>query len=696
MGAFISRGLSNPLLIETNIGGKIKIMKITKKITLSLSHFLTAAAAIFMLALPAFAYEEDTHFQMTYVMCRSVGFTADEALIIASADQGMDDSPGVVAASDSRIPVPHSDAEWMWHALDKDGTMGPRGIIERKEILFEDALRELGFRNKLIRLGMFFHYQQDTWAHRNHYDTTATLVTARYENNHLSPNSYLTYKTPDGHIRHGHAPDRPPFDPAAALKSLEEGITYANRFLREALGRNPGSFLANYTPQDGRDDDGWTSPKKGQFFHQIEQSAPDPRSARSYLQNLIRTQIDAYTTSISPDLLFTGRFTPDLADLNITRVALEQICKDFESFRSTGGITNARITIPAKEQKPAEFSILTNEKILVPFPAKTSPAKQVTSAKHANGLLEVFYIGTDNKIYNNRQNSRSSTGWLTENAFGGSATQISAVANKDGRLEVFYIGLSGAVLHNFQRSPNFGPWSGEFEMGGAAKQLIADKNQDGRLEIFYIGTDDNIYHNWQGVPNGAWGGQSELGGKAKRITSIQNADGRLEIFYIGLDDRIYHNWQIRPNDAWKGEEVIGGSAKQIAVGRNPDGRLEIFYTGLDDSLFHNWQKTPGSNSWNGQAVLNGSAKQLSVATTIDSRLEIFYVNKDNKFSHNWQDTRNQQGAWVNESLLGGSAKQIFAISSANSRLVVFCVDSDNKAVFYKEGTNGNWFGPTPL
>lgn len=58
---------------------------------------------------------------MTYVICRSVGFTADEALIAAAADQGMDDSSGTAANGGIGGAIPNVAEEWKWHAFDGYG-----------------------------------------------------------------------------------------------------------------------------------------------------------------------------------------------------------------------------------------------------------------------------------------------------------------------------------------------------------------------------------------------------------------------------------------------------------------------------------------------------------------------------------------------------------------------------------------------
>jgi hypothetical protein len=300
--------------------------------TLSLSRLCIVALTVFLLAIPALSYEEDTHFQMTYVICRSVGFTADEALIVAAADQGMDDSPNLVANGGPLGIEPQVEQEWRWHALDKDGKMKAAGVIARRNQLLQDALKEGNFRNKLIRLGIFFHYQQDTWAHRHH-----------YEPNHLSRDAYTTYNTPFGHAADFHQPDRPPYDPVAALMDLEDGIGIARYFLRQ-IGRAPNAFLADYTPQGGTVDTTWA--RKAERFNQISLAGAAPHSARMFLLSLIRAQIDQYKSSGD------AKFPANEADLYGVRAALANVCRDFEPYRSAG-IIDPVIAIPTRDEKAA-------------------------------------------------------------------------------------------------------------------------------------------------------------------------------------------------------------------------------------------------------------------------------------------------------------------------------------------------------
>ena len=98
---------------------------------------LTAVALLYILTAPTFAYEEDTHFLMTYVICKSVGLTHEEALTVAAVDQGMDDSTRTNAHDGGK---PQIEEEWRWHALDLNGNMNASGIVAHRDLLFKEAL----------------------------------------------------------------------------------------------------------------------------------------------------------------------------------------------------------------------------------------------------------------------------------------------------------------------------------------------------------------------------------------------------------------------------------------------------------------------------------------------------------------------------------------------------------------------------
>lgn len=327
-----------------------------------------AIAALFMFQKPSFAYEEDTHFLITYILCRSTGFTHQEALTVAAVDQGMDDSVGTVANGGLGGVIPNVPEEWLWHALDHNGNMGPKGVLKRKEELFKTALTRVEKQDKLIYLGVFFHFQQDTWAHRHHYGGSPH-----------SYDAYTTYNTPFGHAPAGHQPDRPPFDPETAMKNLEDGVKYAKEFLKTALGRQPRAFLANYAAAGGKQDDNWLDSRKGKYFHQLK-SDGSPGSARKFLTDLIREQINAYSSSIDT-IAFPGRFTADEVDFNKVQTAFQKVL----TLAATA--LGDTITLPTKQDKVAQgFTGLTTARLSAAAPVlKNYVVRVKTGTKFLSG-----------------------------------------------------------------------------------------------------------------------------------------------------------------------------------------------------------------------------------------------------------------------------------------------------------------------
>ncbi len=294
------------------------------------------ALALLSLATPASAYDEDTHFLMTYVVCRASGFTHQEALTVAAVDQGMDVSPGTVANGGGNKSETTANVleEWLWHAEDKDGQMGPKGVLARKDYLFQVALSRSTPQEKLKYLGVFFHYQQDTSAHRHHYDGDPH-----------SKDAFTTYNTPLGHGLYGHQPDRPPFDPVAAFLCLEDSCEMARTFLEKGLGRQPTALFAGYQPFGGAfQDNSWSDGRNGKFFHQLGYRA-DATPAQAFLCKLIQAQINAYSTSLDANPNYTGRYTSDELDFEKARSALQGVC-DAEATA-----LGFKMTLPSKPDK---------------------------------------------------------------------------------------------------------------------------------------------------------------------------------------------------------------------------------------------------------------------------------------------------------------------------------------------------------
>jgi hypothetical protein len=287
------------------------------------------------------------------------------------------------------------------------------------------------------------------------------------------------------------------------------------------------------------------------------------------------------------------------------------------------------------------------------FGAPWNQATQIATINNADGRVEVVYIGTDGRIYRNRQTSPGGL-WSGEARLGGSGTQparrIALERNTDGLLELFYVGTDTVLRHTWQTTPGAGTWdAGEHIIPAQAKEIAVGANSDGRLELFYTSLGNTLYHVWQTSPGGAWSSPTLLLTSANQAFDLKvasNADGRLEVFYIGTDNRLYHTWQT--SSGWSAEALLGSAAfaRQIAVGRNADGRLEVFYTDLNNVLYHVWQVTAGNSTWSSHTFLQTAAhqaKQLSVVRRANGILEVHYVGTDDHLYRNFQTANGWAG-----------------------------------------------------
>jgi hypothetical protein len=329
------------------------------------ARYVVALTLLFLSSTAALAYEDDTHYLMTYVICRTVGFTHAEALYVAAADVAMDDRDNTLAAGTtdgnpgSTIQA-HVDAQWMWHAIPPSDEawnqmQDTTDIQLQKNLLYQLALDKwLGaslatpnpnpqeiapqVKERLFWLGVFFHYQQDMWAHRRWLPRPQQWDTRT---------NFQAYKTPFGHVAGAvifglpylaaaddpnlpitiHNQDLPPWHPLAALRNLEDGIIYAGFFLKTILKREPNHFFVNFEIGRGNNRDDQTWPRKGGRGHFNQITLVATTEAGKYLEALIWAQIDKYTNNS------TGLKADDTANENIplekVQAAFAKVWKDY-------------------------------------------------------------------------------------------------------------------------------------------------------------------------------------------------------------------------------------------------------------------------------------------------------------------------------------------------------------------------------
>ena len=283
----------------------------------------------------------------------------------------------------------------------------------------------------------------------------------------------------------------------------------------------------------------------------------------------------------------------------------------------------------------------------------------ICMGRNYDGLLEIFFAGTDRALYHIRQVDGST--WTGLGSFAGcTAQQVAVASNAAGFLYLFFVGTDNRLYITQQTSPSQNTWSAKQNLGGAsAKSVTVAQNANGYVDVFYVGTNNNLYHNYETEPRG-WSGEIHLAGaQANQIAVAPNADGRLEVFYVGMNNDLYHVAQTAANDSlhWTAEQRLSGaSAHQVAAARNQDGRLQVVYFGTNSDIYSNSQIGPNSSTWTGETLVSGGigappppspTQQIALRANQSGALQLFYVAASTALHYNVQSGPN--GTWAGES-----------------------------------------------
>jgi hypothetical protein len=306
----------------------------------------------------------------------------------------------------------------------------------------------------------------------------------------------------------------------------------------------------------------------------------------------------------------------------------------------------------------------------------------ITMAKNNDGLLEIFFAGTDRNLYHIRQVAGST--WEGLGSFSGStAQQVAAASGPAGFLYLLFIGTDNHLYITEQTNFSQNTWSAKQILDGAtAKSVTIGQNANGYLDVFYIGTNNNLYHNYQTGPRG-WSGELHLAGaQAKQVAAASNADGRIEVFYVGTNNDLYHVAQTVANDSftWTAEQRLSGaSANQVAAARNQDGRLQVVYFGTNSDIYSNSQLGPNSTIWAGETLVSGGigapnqpspTQQIALGAKQDGTLQLFYVAASTALHYNVQSGPN--GTWAGESRIEAQdyVNEVTITKNANGSLAL--------------------------
>jgi hypothetical protein len=273
-------------------------------------------------------------------------------------------------------------------------------------------------------------------------------------------------------------------------------------------------------------------------------------------------------------------------------------------------------------------------------------AKNITVAPNDDGHLELFYVGTDNNVYHMWETEAAGPNvplptWSGQKAMSPySAKQISPVVNAPGEMQIFYVGTNNKLYYNTQTGPDGGEennhWVGETLLSNTQiQEVIAVANSQGNPMLFYRRMDNAIYYNFSLSSKGETKFSPYL---ALQLVAVLNSQKLIEIFYVGTNNLLYFNRQTSANDsgAWLGEtQLLGVQARQVAAVMDSNGVLEVFFTDMNNNLFNTWETM--TDKWAApRAFKTSQALQMTAVANHDGHLELIYIGTNGVLYHNWQ------------------------------------------------------------
>jgi hypothetical protein len=132
------------------------------------------------------------------------------------------------------------------------------------------------------------------------------------------------------------------------------------------------------------------------------------------------------------------------------------------------------------------------------------------AAQDADGRLELFALGANGHLFLLAQSSANGSWWTAAADLGpppanGASGSPAVARNADGRIEVFVRGADNKVYHRWQQAPGAALSPHWAQLGGSCRHdPVIARNKDGRLEAFIVGHDKTIEHGWQVAPGQGW------------------------------------------------------------------------------------------------------------------------------------------------------------------------------------------------
>lgn len=324
--------------------------------------------------------------------------------------------------------------------------------------------------------------------------------------------------------------------------------------------------------------------------------------------------------------------------------------------------------------------------------------------------LDVFAVGADGRTMSNWWDASSGwAGWFHVSGGyaspGGAGSPVTSIARYAGHLDLFVVGTDNRVYSCWwDRSSGWAAW---FRVGSLVARPGSTVNVVSRysdhLDLFTTASDGRTMSTWWDGRTG-WAEWFQLDGgvaaPGAAVTAVARYPFHLDVFTIGTDNRVYSCWW-DDRSGWSAWFPLPGTTCRpdstvTAVARYPD-HLDLFTTASDGRIMSTWWDARGG--WAGWFQVSGgvasAGSPVTAVVRYSNHMDLFVVGTDNRLYSTWWHDPGGWAAWFNVS--GGVAKpgsQVAALTRVTEHLDVFAVGTDGNVISsWWDGASGwaGWF-----
>jgi hypothetical protein len=335
--------------------------------------------------------------------------------------------------------------------------------------------------------------------------------------------------------------------------------------------------------------------------------------------------------------------------------------------------------------------------VRLPTPGGTHQSSRAVA--QPDGTVDVFYRGTNHKLWHVGPLTAAAAGGVATADFGGMvAAQPTAVSPVPGALDVFYEG-AGRLLWEASRRAG-GGWSAPRKisrMGRLGSPPTAVAQPNGVIDVFWKGSvGDQLWHG-QFSPGKGWTGPQDLRGRlASGPSPVESSPGTVQVFWRGKNGALWHVIR-RPGRSWTRPRSLGmgplGGAPQASA--RTGGAIRVFWRGSGNNRLWSAAFVPG-HRWAGPLNLHGHLASIPFPLlSAGGRVHVFWMGTDRQL---WQVSRGPRTGWGRPYRLrmGRLRAAPFGAIGPGGKSLVFWRGKAGHLWFAEQATGSSWIGPRNL